>query len=119
MVEAFLKAFSHARSLQLLAVAGFLFSACIAGAQPGGRISLELCLTGNLLEVVQPWNATYEKLRSVSSKMWSTYPLSIVLPRSEEEIVATMACARRFGARVTARGGGHSNGGGSVMNGGC
>jgi len=103
----------------LLAFSGFVLSACIARAQSSGLNSLELCLTKNRLDVVQPWNTTYEQLRMVSSKMWSAYPLSIVLPTSEEEIVATLDCARRFGARVTARGGGHSNSGGSVMNGGC
>jgi FAD/FMN-containing dehydrogenase len=103
----------------LAAIAGFVLSACIAMAQLNKFESLELCLEANRLDVVQPWNAAYESLRRVSSKMWSTYPLSIVLPTSEEEILDTLECARRFGARVTARGGGHSNAGGSVMNGGC
>lgn len=103
----------------LAAFAGFVLSACIARAQLSKFQSLELCLAANRLDVVQPWNTAYERLRKVSSKMWSTYPLSIVLPTSEEEILGTLECARWFGIRVTARGGGHSNAGGSVMNGGC
>ena len=69
------------------------------------------------LEVVFPWSPAYGTLRRGSSQMWSTYPKAIVMPSSEDGIVAALACARQYGVKVTARSGGHGNAGQSLING--
>src|SRR5436309_9556841 len=50
-------------------------------------------------------------LYSTDASVYQIVPLGVVLPRSEADVVATVATCARFGVPLTARGGGTSQAG--------
>jgi FAD/FMN-containing dehydrogenase/Fe-S oxidoreductase len=50
-------------------------------------------------------------LYSTDASVYQIVPLGVVFPRTEEDILATLAACRRFGVPLTARGGGTSQAG--------
>src|SRR5205085_1479757 len=53
-------------------------------------------------------------LYSTDASVYQIVPLGVVLPKTEEDIVATLRACGRFGVPVTARGGGTSQAGQAI-----
>src|SRR5262249_13525409 len=53
-------------------------------------------------------------LYSTDASVYQIVPLGVVLPRSEEDVVATVKACARFGVPLTARGGGTSQAGQAI-----
>jgi FAD/FMN-containing dehydrogenase/Fe-S oxidoreductase len=54
------------------------------------------------------FDAQSQALYATDASNYRETPLGVVLPRSAEDVVAAVACCRRFGAPITSRGGGTS-----------
>src|SRR4051812_44748700 len=53
-------------------------------------------------------------LYSTDASVYQIVPLGVVLPRTEEDVVATVQTCARFGVPITARGGGTSQAGQAI-----
>jgi FAD/FMN-containing dehydrogenase/Fe-S oxidoreductase len=57
------------------------------------------------------WDRLSRALYSTDASVYQIVPLGVVLPRTEEDILATLRACARFGVPLTARGGGTSQAG--------
>src|SRR5262249_36179631 len=53
-------------------------------------------------------------LYSTDASVYQIVPLGVVLPKTEADVVATVAACRQFGVPITARGGGTSQAGQAI-----
>ncbi len=74
---------------------------------PGAVRDLEAALRGSIDGEVR-FDAGSRALYATDGSNYRQAPIGVVLPRSTEDVVKTMALARRFGAPVLSRGGGTS-----------
>jgi hypothetical protein len=84
-----------------------------------GTTGLVKCLEEKIerSRLVNPWDSTYNTIRRSKSKLYSAFPYSIVMAKSESDIKHALSCAAKFKVKVTARGGAHGNAGQSSMSG--
>ena len=73
------------------------------------RDALSTCFTGEIR-----FDRLSRALYSTDASVYQIVPLGVVLPRTEEDIVAVVKTCSRFGVPLTARGGGTSQAGQSI-----
>lgn len=84
-------------------------------ARPTAEGSLVECLASGAGEVAAPGSEEWSAAVTLNNAWYSTsptnQPAAVVLPSTSEEVAQAIKCCREHGARVTARGGSHGNGG--------
>src|SRR5579872_908700 len=78
----------------------------------GLRAALEASVTGEVR-----FDRLSRGLYSTDASVYQIVPLGVVLPRSAEDVVATVRACARFGVPLTARGGGTSQAGQAIGSG--
>src|SRR5688500_19792929 len=58
-------------------------------------------------DVIRPWDAEYDRARTLFNSAFDRRPQAIVRPRSAEDVAVTLRGARSSGLPVAVRGGGH------------
>jgi FAD/FMN-containing dehydrogenase/Fe-S oxidoreductase len=84
-----------------------------AVAGPVDVAALQRALLANCTGEVR-FDRVSRALYSTDASVYQIVPLGVVLPRSEEDVLATLRVCARFGVPLTARGGGTSQAGQSI-----
>jgi FAD/FMN-containing dehydrogenase/Fe-S oxidoreductase len=75
--------------------------------------ALHAALTASIAGEVR-FDRLSRALYSTDASVYQIVPLGVVLPRTEDDVVATLRACRRFGVPLTARGGGTSQAGQAI-----